>query len=63
MRMQWIQQLLIVEMIGSDAKNRFRDIVSSKVVKEWDECEYSRGGRKTISAVLNIEVILDNIAG
>jgi hypothetical protein len=26
-------------MIGSDAKNRFRNIVSSKVV---DECEHSR---------------------
>jgi hypothetical protein len=33
--------------------------VSSKVVgREWDECEYQERdrGRKTISAVLNIEV-------
>jgi hypothetical protein len=32
-------------MIGSDADNRFRDIVSSKVLDEWDEwdeCEYPR---------------------
>jgi hypothetical protein len=42
--MQWdtAQQRSIVAVIGSDAKNRFRNIVSSKVVDEWGECEYSR---------------------
>jgi hypothetical protein len=37
-----IHQRSIVAMIGSDAKNQFRDIVSSKVLDKWDECEYSR---------------------
>jgi hypothetical protein len=37
-----IQQRSIVVMIGSDANNRFRDIVSSKVLDEWDECQYPR---------------------
>jgi hypothetical protein len=43
--MQWdtvIQQRSIVAMIGSDAKNRFRNIVSSEVVDEWGEYEHSR---------------------
>ncbi len=51
-------------MIGSDAKNRFRDIVSFKDVG-GEECEYSRRivVEKTMSAVSNVEAILDSIAG
>jgi hypothetical protein len=48
-----IRQRSIVAMIGSDTKNRFRDIVSSKVLDEWDECEHSRS--PLVSAVSNVE--------
>jgi hypothetical protein len=59
-----IQQRSIVAMIGSDANNRFRDIVSSKVLENGTNVNIQEGSwSKSMSAVSYVEVILDNIAG
>jgi hypothetical protein len=48
----------IVEMIESDAKNRFRNIVSSKVLYEWEECELSRSPLESLG-----QIVVENHVG